>query len=303
LNAARRGAAIGFTAPSGFLVEPAQIERAAAWFGTRGWRVLVGDTCTARDQRFAGPDAQRAEELNRFCTDRSLDVVMAARGGYGLTRILERIDFPAIARAGRTVVGYSDFTAFNLALLATTGAVSYQGPCATDFAADPPDAFLTEHFLAAIHEPRIEVRFDADGPGCDVSGTLWGGNLALLCALVGTPWWPQVDGGILFVEDVNETAYRVERMLLQLAQCGALNRQKALILGSFEPMPILPNDNGYDRAAVVATLRQRITIPVVDGLPFGHGPRRLTLPVGAMARLRLAGGRAALNWDRAAAAG
>jgi len=291
---------LGIVAASSFMPDPAVIDRAAAWFAARGWRVQAGETCFLKDQRFAGPDEVRAAELQRFCTDRTLDVVIAARGGYGLTRILEHLDFAAIVRAGRTIVGYSDFTAFNLALLAHGGRTSFQGPSAVDFGAVEVDPYMAEHFMAAVGGVRHQVEFAADGPACNVKGTLWGGNLALLCALVGTPFLPRVRGGILFLEDVNEAAYRVERMLLQLQQCGILARQRAILLGDFSPMPTLANDNGYDRAAVVATLRERLDVPVIDGLPFGHVARKLTLPVGARAQLVVDNSRAQLSWSRAA---
>jgi len=296
-----RQCALGLVAPSSFLVEAGAIERAAAWFTAQGWHVKVGSTCHARSERFAGPDELRAAEFNRFCCDSALDVVMAARGGYGLTRILPLIDFPAIARRGLTIVGYSDFTAFTLGLLATSGAVSWQGPSGTDFGRPTVDPFTAAHFMQAVACPDVAIDFAAEGPACQVTGVLWGGNLALMCALIGTRWWPSVRDGILFVEDVNEPAYRIERMLLQLEHAGVLGLQSAILLGSFEPVPVLANDNGFDRAAVVAGLRRRLSVPVVDGLPFGHGPRKLTLPVGVAGTLHVNDGHARLSWCRSQA--
>jgi muramoyltetrapeptide carboxypeptidase len=287
---------IGLVAPSG-AVPDGVVDRAAQFFAARGWQVQAGESCFARDTRFAGPDDLRLQDLQRFATDRGIDVVLSARGGYGLTRLLDRIDFAAIASAGRIIVGLSDFTAFNLACLARAGGISFQGPSASDFAAAEPDPFTVEHFFAALSEAEHRVAFDGDGPDCDVRGTLWGGNLALLAALAGTPYLPRVRGGILFLEDVNEAAYRVERMLIQLLHAGALARCRAVVLGAFAPMPVQPADSGFDLAAVIAFLRRRLDVPVLTGLPFGHVPRKLTLPVGAPARLRAQGGRIELAFS------
>jgi len=150
--------------------------------------------------------------------------------------------------------------------------------------------------IEAIERPDVTIEFQADGPAVDVQGQLWGGNLSMLCALVGTPYLPAVQGGILFLEDVNEAAYRIERMLLQLLQAGILPRQRAIVLGDFAPIPILPNDNGFDLAVVVGHLRSVLATPVVTGLPFGHGQRRVTLPIGAPGRLRVLAGRANLEF-------
>ncbi|WP_308600494.1 hypothetical protein [Massilia sp. Dwa41.01b] len=120
----------------------------------------------------------------------------------------------------------------------------------------------------------------------DASGPIWGGNLAMLASLIGTPWFPRVDGGILFVEDISEHPYRVERMLLQLHQAGVLARQQAVILGDFSGYRLGHLDNGYDFDTMLAYLREVLPVPVLTGLRFGHVPRRVTIPFGAQARLR-----------------
>ncbi len=298
---AERALSAGFFAPSGYLPDPTVMDRAAAFFSGRGWRVSAGDSAFAREQRFAGSDSLRAQELQRFATDRSLDVAIAARGGYGLSRILDRLDYEAIAAAGVPLVGYSDFTAFNLALLARSGAISFQGPAASDFARGPEAAFTIEHFFLALSQAAPELEFSVAQPvlapaQLDLRGRLWGGNLSMVCALLGTPYFPRVRGGILFLEDVNEPAYRIERMLLQLLHSGVLERQKAIVLGEFTPMPQLENDNGYDLAAALQAVHERCAAPMVCGLPFGHGRRRVTLAVGAAARLTVSAGRARLRF-------
>src|SRR5512137_311619 len=180
-----RSRTLGLVAPSGFLPDPAVIDRAAGFFSRQGWRVIAGESVFAREQRFAGPDALRLAELQRFATDPSIDVVLSARGGYGLSRLLDRIDYAAIRARKPVMAGYSDFTAFNLAFLAR-GGVSFAGPSAGDFGAAQPDPFTVEHFFGVLGAPRYAVDLALDGPARSTEGRLWGGNLAMLVALLGT---------------------------------------------------------------------------------------------------------------------
>ena len=306
-SAAVRSPAVGFFAPSSYLPDTALMDRAAQFFAARGWRVSAGESVFAREQRFAGPDQLRTSELQRFATDPGIDVAIAARGGYGMSRLLANFDYAAIAAAGRPLVGYSDFTAFNLALLARTGAVSFQGPSASDFAAAaaPADAdaqrdadFTMGHFFGALAANRYAIEFScgpvASAQTLDARGRLWGGNLAMVCSLLGTPYFPRISEGLLFLEDTNEPWYRIERLLLQLLHAGVLHRQRAVILGDFSPVPVVSNDQGFGLAAIRAALAQRCPTPIVGGLPFGHGRRRVTLPVGAAARLQVYGDEAQL---------
>ena len=289
---------LGIIAPSGFLPDPRVVDRAAAFFSARGWQVVSGESAFAREQRFAGSDDLRLADLQRFATDETVALVVSARGGYGLSRLLDRIDFAAIKSRAPVIVGYSDFTAFNLAYLIHRG-VSFAGPSAGDFGANEPNAFTVEHFFGVLGAKSYAVQLELQGPRADVSGRLWGGNLAMLSAMLGTPYFPRVRGGVLFLEDVNEPAYKIERMFYQLAHAGVLQRQAAIVLGDFEPVTPMPNDNGFDLAAAVQRLRELIEVPVFTGLPFGHVARKLTLPVGGHARLAVKrGGKAVLELSR-----
>lgn len=293
-----RSRTIGLVAPSAFLPDPAVIDRAAHFFAQQGWRVVAGESVFAREQRFAGPDELRLAELQRFATDPSIDLVVSARGGYGLSRLLDRIDYAAIRARKGALVGYSDFTAFILAFLAH-GGVSFAGPSAGDFGAQQPDPFTIEHFFGVLGARTYAVGLTLDGPARTAEGRLWGGNLAMLASVIGTPFMPRVREGILFLEDVNEPAYKIERMLLQLLHGGVLQKQQAIVLGDFDPVTPMPNDNGFGLPAVVERLRKCCGVPVYTGLPFGHVPRKLTLPVGGRARLAVRrGGRATLELSR-----
>ena len=288
-------AGIYVIAPSGAIARPEQLETASANLKTMGYAVKVDRQVSQTHERFAGTDAQRLQGIER-ALKQPKGIVMAARGGYGLTRLLPGIDFKAVADSGKVFVGHSDFTAFNLALLAQTGEVSYTGPAfVTDFGVAKPNA-LTADLFGEVMRSELEVlSFEsADADAFDGRGILWGGNLAMIVSLLGTPYFPKIKGGILFVEDINEHPYRVERLLLQLAQSGVLARQKALVLGQFTGYKRTPADRDYDLPAVIAHIRRTVGIAVVTGLPYGHTPVKATLPIGARVGLATEDGMAHL---------
>nr|WP_269106654.1 LD-carboxypeptidase [Massilia sp. TS11] len=274
-------------APGGYAVDPAAYARGVARLADLGGVLHNYYDPERIYQRFGGTDEGRAGQLRAALRDPDVQVIMALRGAYGISRILPDIDFEAFAASGKIVVGYSDVTAFHLGLLATTGACSYAGPMlCDDFTRETPVDYTLDQLRACLLGPTHSVHGAGQGnPVLDVEGTLWGGNLAMILSLVGTPWMPRVDGGILFIEDVNEHPYRIERMLLQLHYAGLLEGLRALVIGQINNYKANPMDNGYDEAAMVAYLRERLPLPVLTGLPFGHVAERATLPVGARCRL------------------
>jgi muramoyltetrapeptide carboxypeptidase len=290
---------IGLYAPSGFAQEPAALDRAIERLRAMGHTVVVDPTCRQRWQRFAATDDERLAAVQRMAADPRIELAITLRGGYGWTRLLPRLDFPALAAGGKRWLGYSDFTAFQLAALARAGMTTFAGPSATgDFGAEAPSAFTLAHCFGLLDAQRYETGFTVDGPPDHAAaGTLWGGNLALVAHLCGTPYFPHVEGGILFLEDVGEHPYRIERMLYQLLHAGVLARQRAILLGRFTEYQVNDNDAGYDLPAVVAQLRAQLAIPVYTGLPFGHVADKLTLPVGGRCALTVQGGHAMLAFS------
>lgn len=284
---------IELIAPSGYPQDPAAVHRALARLHAEGHRVEGLQATERRYQRFAGTDGQRAAELNRLADPaRDLpDIVLAVRGGYGAVRILHGLDYDGLQRrlAGQPIVfcGHSDFTAIQLALLARAGLTTFGGPMlVSDFGAEALSSFTMHHFWNALSKPEFTLKVNVPQvQTADVSGTLWGGNLAVLTSLIGTPYLPPVEGGILFVEDVNEQPFRIERAIYQLHLSGILARQQALVLGDFSGGKPFDLDNGYDLEEMIEQVRSVVGIPVITGLPFGHIPDMVTLPVGAPARL------------------
>ena len=269
---------------------------------------IHNEACVSRvEQRFAGADAERLSEINQLQTVSPDHLVMAMRGGYGIHRLLPEIQWDGIARAiqgGLQICGHSDFTSLQLALLAKTGAITLAGPMLNyDFGRQDdqgnslsPDAVMWKHFQSAVQERTLDCQVTSaqsylgKTDSGSSSGLLWGGNLTVLAGLVGTPYMPsskQIQGGILFLEDVNEHPYRIERMLMQLLDAGILASQSAVVLGGFSAYRLNDNDRGYQLESAIDAIRARlpINIPILTGLPFGHQAEKLTLPVGANANL------------------
>ncbi|MHA4871511.1 LD-carboxypeptidase [Duganella sp. PWIR1] len=242
-------------------------------------------------QRFGGTDEGRLAQLNAAAADPAVQVVVALRGSYGMSRLLPAIDFRKMADSGKLFSGYSDFTAFQMPLLKQTGRISFGGPMmCDDFIRPEPVTYTLNQFWDCLRGPVHKVRGavaegGADNPLVDVGGKLWGGNLAMLVSLLGTPYFQALEQGICFIEDISEHPYRIERMVLQLFYAGALDGQRALVLGDFSGYKLTAMDNGYDFEAMLAYLRARLPIPVLTGLPFGHIKERATLPYGGMAHL------------------
>ncbi|AWD10413.1 muramoyltetrapeptide carboxypeptidase [Salmonella enterica] len=279
-------------APSGYCINQQAALRGVQRLTDAGHQVENDEVIRRRYQRFAGTDAERLADVNSLASLTSPDtIVMPVRGGYGASRLLDRIDWQALAsrqqRDPLLICGHSDFTAIQAGLLAQANIITFSGPMlAANFGAETLNTFTEQHFWLALRKAQFTVEWQGDGPQCDAQGTLWGGNLAMLISLIGTPWMPTIDKGILVLEDVNEHPFRVERMLLQLEYAGILNRQSAIVLGSFSGAAPNEYDAGYSLESVYAFLRSRLSVPLITGLDFGHEQRTVTLPIGANATLK-----------------
>ena len=295
---------IRLIAPSGYPHDRAAMERGVARLREAGCELSGLAVLDRSEQRYAGSDAERAADINALATlDELPDIALAIRGGYGATRLLSQLHYDALReRLGGShtlLIGHSDFTALQLALHAMSSLCTFSGPMlGADFGAETLSEFTWRHFWDTVRSPSTQVEWGtAPGAELDVEGPLWGGNLAVLCSLVGTPYFPAIDGGILFVEDVGEPPFRIERMLYQLQLSGVLGRQRALLLGDFSKCRPSSYDNGYGLVDSFEQIRRASGIPVIDGLPIGHEPDKFTLPFGVPARLRVNGGKASLGFS------
>ncbi|MHA6204507.1 muramoyltetrapeptide carboxypeptidase [Dyella soli] len=292
---------IRLIAPSGYPHDRDAMTRGIARLQAAGCSVDGQEVLDRVEHRYAGTDAERVADLNRLAIAPHLpDIALAVRGGYGATRLLEHIHYGALRErltgSSTLLVGHSDFTAIQMALHARSGLVTFGGPMlGADFGAPELNPLMWEHFWRAAGEPEATASWVSPAAAdLDVEGPLWGGNLALVCSLLGTPYFPNIEGGILFVEDVGEPPYRIERLLYQLHLAGVLDRQRALVLGHFTHCRPHGYDNGYDIDAAFAHISAVAHVPVVRGMPFGHEPDKFTLPFGVPARLRVAAGQASL---------
>ena len=288
-------------APAGVELRTQAVQLAKKRLTAVGFNVAIDPSVRQRHQRFAGDDDARLATIERIAAG-APSVALAARGGYGMTRLLDRLPWKRLAAGverGTRWVGYSDLTALQLGLLAHTGAGTWAGPMATgDFGAEAIDEVTRDGFAEAMSGAleAIGFRTDAGFDGLQARGTLWGGNLAVVVSLLGTPHFPKVRGGILFLEDVNEHPYRMERHLLQLRQAGVLEAQKAVLLGGFTEWKPSPLDRGYTFKAAVAYLRSACKVPILTGLPFGHVPTKVCLPVGRRVTLLVERRDALVGW-------
>ncbi len=294
--------------PAGALAKAANLTRAARRLTKLGFEVEIDADALARHQRFAGDDATRLAAIHRIA-DAAPSIALATRGGYGLTRLLDQLDWGRIAKSvehGTRWVGYSDLTALQNGFIARhKGLAMWSGPLACDDfgrsdAEGGVDEVTQDCFLEAMSGALEAVGFRAPTPefdGLEARGRLWGGNLTVLCSLLGTPHWPKIKGGILFLEDVNEHPYRVERQLLQLQQAGVIDNQVAVLLGDFSGAAKSPLDRGYGIKDAVAALRARTKTPVLTGLPFGHVRTKVCLPVGGTVELYVQGREAIVGWQ------
>ena len=296
---------LNLLSPAGVVPKAAPLKLAAKRLRGLGFDVQIDASALVRSQRFAGDDALRLAALHRVA-QAAPSIAMATRGGYGLTRLLDGIAWKQLARSvdkGTRWVGHSDMTTLQMALLAHTGAPSWAGPMALDDfgrsdEAGGVDEVTRDCFCEAMSGALEAVGFRTE-PGFDglaARGVLWGGNLTMLCSMLATRHWPAIKGGILFIEDVNEHPYRVERMLLQLHQAGVLAAQKAVLLGAFSAWKPSPLDRGYSMKTVVAQLRATTRTPLLTGLPFGHVQPKVTLPVGAKVQVLVDGRNVLIGW-------
>ena len=288
-------------APSGYCINQEAAQRGVARLLDDGHRVQNQTIIPRRQQRFAGTEAQRLRDINALAHLPGADqIVLAVRGGYGASRLLEQIDWQGLAdrqqRDPLLICGHSDFTVIQLGLLALHNVITFSGPMlAGNFGAPELNAFTLEHFWRALQNPTYSVEWHGEGPTCERKGQLWGGNLAMVVSLIGTRWLPAIENGILVLEDINEHPFRVERMLLQLHHAGILDRQQAIVLGSFSGSAANDYDAGYDLATMIDYLRSRVSVPIISGLDFGHEQKTVTLPLGAQASLVHAAGKTSLT--------
>ena len=281
------GAHVALVAPAGPLQKPEELPRAEQNARTLGWEPVVGAHANERKGYLAGHDRGRLNDINRAIRDPKIDAIWILRGGYGMMRILAGIDYDALSRTPKAIIGYSDVTAFHAAVQRKCRLVTYHGPTArevlTDFSRDSFERAVMRQTDSCGAAPKAR-EINAG----EAEGRLVGGNLSLLSALCGTPFMPDLTNGILVLEDVNEPVYRIDRMLQQLKLAGVLNGCRAIAFG--DCTGCLEDAGGAEAGAgqfdeVLGELAHALGVPCVAGIPVGHIAEQWTIPLGAMGTL------------------
>jgi muramoyltetrapeptide carboxypeptidase len=291
------GSRISLIAPAGPLLERDDVTRAQELCSALGYDPVVGKYAHSRHGYFAGTDAERLEDLNGALQDPTIDAIWCIRGGYGSVRLLDQVDYGAMAQRPKPLIGFSDVTALLNSVTRLTGVVTFHGPVAR---AGMP-AFSRAHFdrvlggtaasgrLGRLAQPPDvlvpkENRIVTLCPGV-AEGPLAGGNLTLLQCLIGTPYFPELAGAILFLEDVGEELYRIDRVLAHLRLIGALRRLAGVVVGRFTEIDRSGGDGALGFDEVLASYFEPLGIPAAYGFPIGHIEAQWTLPIGIRARL------------------
>jgi muramoyltetrapeptide carboxypeptidase len=291
------GSRIGLIAPGGPLLERDDLTRAEDLCRALGYEPVLGQNAYRRHGYLAGTDDERLADLNSALRDQSLDAIWCIRGGYGAVRLLDRVDYQAMASRPKALIGFSDVTVLLNAITRISGVVTFHGPTAR---ASMP-AFTRRHFERVLADNRPAGRLGRCPPPADVlvprdhrivtltggsaEAPLAGGNLSLLQCLAGTPYFPDLDGKILFLEDIGEDLYRIDRMLAHLRLIGALSHLAGVLVGRFTELRRFGPDGALGFDEVLSTYFGGLSIPVAYGFPVGHLDDQWTLPLGIRARL------------------
>lgn len=278
------GARIALVAPAGPLQKPDELVRAESNTRALGWEPVVGRNARARTGYLAGNDRDRVDDINNALRDASIDAVWCLRGGYGMLRILDDIDYGSLDSAPKPIIGYSDITALHAAVQRKCGLITYHGPTAREPLSDfSRDSF--ERAIVAQTDSCGEAPMAREVRQGRASGRLVGGNLAVLTSLCGTPFMPDLTDGILILEDIGEPVYRIDRMLQQLRLSGALNACNAIVFGECVKCPDDAGGGGRPFDDVLGEIAEAVDVPCLAGVPIGHINEQWTIPLGALAEV------------------
>jgi muramoyltetrapeptide carboxypeptidase len=292
------GDTVGILAPASPPADPRNIDRSVEAINRLGFKAKLARHARKRHGFLAGSDRERADDLMRLMTDPKVKAVVCLRGGYGSGRLLPLLDYPALRAHPKILVGHSDVTALHCALLSRANLVSFHGPMLhSDFIKEDMPDFTLQSFLRILMQPApagavcqgYTHKTLSVLRGGRASGRLLGGNLTLLCSLLGTPFQPVFRNTILFFEDIGEKPYRIDRLLTQLLNAGLLQQVAGIAIGINKDCvdPDSRQTTEY-RQTLEDVFRERLLplkVPIVAGLPFGHVSHNATLPLGVRATL------------------
>lgn len=277
----KAGDTIGIIAPCGKVDNSEKIERAVKFFSGKGFNVKVSDHVLDKKRYLAGEDNVRLKELYNFFENPKIDAIICLRGGYGAIRLIKNIDYEIIKKNPKIFCGFSDVTALLLMLTKKTGLVTYHAPMIqSDFGQENLDEFTINNFFNVFQSDHLEFEGTKIYKSGNCEGILWGGNLSTVVTLCGQDFLPDEDF-IFFTEDLNENAYKIDRMFTQLLNIDKFrNNIKGLVIGDF-----IETDNEVFVNELIQEIAENLKIPVAGGFKITHEKQKITLPIGVKAKL------------------
>jgi len=290
-KALQPGMTIGIIAPSGCRNNDVVLPRMKKFWEEQGYHTVIGDSCTARHGHLAGTEEVRARDINRFFADDQIDAIFCTRGGYGAARMLDMLDYDSIRKHPKIFVGYSDITALHSAFNRYGQLLTFHGPNGEITVNDENTPISMASLLQALTAREGYEIKNPDGyafetlQGGKAVGALTGGNLTLVAASIGTPWAPDFAGKIIFLEEVDEHTYQVDRLLVHLKQAGAFDQCAGILLGEFTDCKVEFPEYGQPLEQILAEVGFPKDKPVLKGIRVGHCNPKLTLPLGALCEM------------------
>lgn len=287
------GDTLGIIGPSGAVRTAGAVERAAQYAQSLGFKVKIGASANAKYGYLSGTDALRAQDVNAMFADPQIDAIICTRGGYGTMRMLDLLDYDLIRRNPKIFVGFSDITAMHIAFQKHCDLITFHGSMATMWSEELTQDFMRDSLFSAIMNPApMGELINAPGyaprttvnPGI-AEGELVGGNLSLIAGTIGTPYEIDTKDRILFIEEVGERTYCVDRMLTQLRLAGKFRDCAGIVFGDFNNCPVEYPDFGLTLEEVIRDCVAPCGKPIFTGLQAGHVTPKLTLPLGARVRM------------------
>jgi len=288
----KKGDLIGLVSPASTIADPSRIDRGVNYLERLGYRVIVGKNVLRSHGYLAGTDEERVADLHAMFSNKDVRAIFCIRGGYGTPRLLSYISYSLIRKNPKIFVGYSDITALQMAIWKKCRLVTYHGPMLGVDLADPLDSYTEELFWQVLTSPKragnvvqaeepIEILREGKG-----SGIFLGGNLALMTAIFGTAYQPSFEDALLYIEDLGEEPYRVDRMLTQVRHAGVFTQCRAVLGGKFTDCgPKDPSKPTLTLGRVFEEVAESLTVPYIANLPFGHESRKMTIPLGIRGRV------------------
>lgn len=284
VNRLDAGANVALLAPAGPLQKPEELPRAQENTRTLGWEPNVGSHASDRAGYLAGADRDRVNDLNRALRDPKIDAIWCLRGGYGMIRVLDQVDYDALSRMPKAIIGYSDITAMHAAVQRRCRLITYHGPTAREELSEFSRDSLRRAVVQQVDSCGVAPVARELNAGT-AEGRLVGGNLSVLTSLVGTPYAPDYADSILILEDINEPVYRIDRMLQQLRLSGTLSGCRAIVFGDCTDCREDAGGGARPFDEVLGELAHALGVPCLAGIPVGHIAEQWTIPLGATAKV------------------